>query len=157
IRTLQALHEINPQVTCCFMTGQPAPYGDAQLLELGAAGVLRKPFSLADVAEILHRLAGDAVQPESAGQLTDRPVWPRRCREVQVLLADLEGKETPFPAVVVNYSMGGLCLTTSREVEEGTVLRARTPAAMSSIPWVQIKVRNRRRTEDAWELGCEFV
>jgi len=157
IQALQALQHINPQVRCCFMTGQAGALADTQLLELGAAGVLRKPFSLVDVAAILGQLAGHAVPTSPAGQSVERRVWPRRCRDVSVLLADLEDREVPFAGLVVNYSLGGLCLTTDREIDEGTVLRARTASAASSVPWVQIKVRNRRRQEESWELGCGFV
>jgi len=157
VQTFQALQKINPQLRCCFMTGQAGSISDARLLELGAAGVLKKPFSLADVAEIIRQLAGYSLEPLPSGQSVERRVWPRRRREVEVLLADIGGREAPFAGLVVNYSLGGLCLTTDREIREGMVLRARTPAATGGVPWVQIKVRNRRRKDGSWELGCEFV
>ena len=43
--TLAALQQINPQVRCCFMTGQSFTRSPNQLLALGAAEVFCKPFS----------------------------------------------------------------------------------------------------------------
>src|SRR5437016_1778549 len=46
-QTLAALQEVNPQIRCCFMTGDLGNYTEERLRSLGAAAVLRKPFRLA--------------------------------------------------------------------------------------------------------------
>jgi CheY-like chemotaxis protein len=43
--TLAALQAINPRVRCCFMSGHTRKYTSGQLLAMGAAHVLPKPFS----------------------------------------------------------------------------------------------------------------
>lgn len=55
--TFAALREINPDIRCCFMSGDPGHYTDQMLLDLGAAGVFRKPFPLGEVAQQLACLA----------------------------------------------------------------------------------------------------
>jgi DNA-binding response OmpR family regulator len=54
--TLVALHQINPQVRCCFMSGNTGEYDTASLLEMGAAAVLQKPFGLNEVTQALQQL-----------------------------------------------------------------------------------------------------
>lgn len=51
--TLHFLQSIDPQVRCCFLTGDPGDYTEEELLGLGAMRVLRKPFILAAVLEIV--------------------------------------------------------------------------------------------------------
>jgi two-component system, OmpR family, response regulator len=57
-RTLAALRELNPQVRCCFMSGDPGSYTEAALRDVGAAAVLPKPFHLAEVGRMLLEVAG---------------------------------------------------------------------------------------------------
>lgn len=51
--TLQFLQSIDPQVRCCFLTGDPGDYTEEELLGMGAMRVLRKPFILSAVLEIV--------------------------------------------------------------------------------------------------------
>jgi CheY-like chemotaxis protein len=59
-QTLAALQGIDPQVRCCFMSGDPGSYTEQGLCELGADAVLRKPFRLAEVARVLRETASRA-------------------------------------------------------------------------------------------------
>jgi two-component system OmpR family response regulator len=52
--TLAALRTLDPEVTCCFMSGDTGQYTQEQLLDLGAAALVQKPFRLVD---LLGRLA----------------------------------------------------------------------------------------------------
>jgi CheY-like chemotaxis protein len=54
-----ALREIDPEVRCCFMSGDPGEYRVEQLLRAGAVGFLDKPFSLAAVEAMLRCLAAE--------------------------------------------------------------------------------------------------
>ena len=52
-QTLAALQEVNPQVRCCFMSGDLGSYTEQGLRDLGAAAVLQKPFRVTEVAQML--------------------------------------------------------------------------------------------------------
>jgi anti-anti-sigma factor len=56
--TLTALQKLSPTVRCCFMTGNPTPYTEEALLQMGAVRVFRKPFAVTEVIDMLHQLAG---------------------------------------------------------------------------------------------------
>lgn len=56
-QTLALLQEFDDQVCCCFMSGGFARYSDWQLSNLSSCVVLRKPFPLAGVGEMLWELA----------------------------------------------------------------------------------------------------
>ncbi len=57
-QTLRTLQAIDPQVRCCFMSGNLGDYSEDELLDLGAALVFSKPFRIAEVIQSLHRLVG---------------------------------------------------------------------------------------------------
>ncbi len=59
-QTLAALQALNPQVRCCFMTGDLGLYNEGELRTMGAAVVFYKPFRLAEVAQVLRGLAVEA-------------------------------------------------------------------------------------------------
>jgi anti-anti-sigma factor len=58
--TLAALQQLNPNVCCCFMTGNPRPYTEEALLQLGALRVFHKPFAFTEVLDTLVPLASRA-------------------------------------------------------------------------------------------------
>jgi CheY-like chemotaxis protein len=62
-RTLEALREIYPGVPACFMTGNAGRYPPDELLQLGAAYVIAKPFHLDELANMLEMVASG--QPAS--------------------------------------------------------------------------------------------
>ena len=65
-QTLAALRQLNPRVRCCFMSGDLGSYTEGELRGLGAAGVLYKPFPLAEVARVVGHLAV-GIPPGSPG------------------------------------------------------------------------------------------
>jgi CheY-like chemotaxis protein len=74
-RTLAALRETNPQIRCCFMTGDLGSYTEQRLYRLGADVVFTKPFRLSDVAQVLRalaQLANSGPAPCSAQRLFPR-------------------------------------------------------------------------------------
>lgn len=54
--TLTAIRECDPDVRCCFMTGDSGHYTDQDLLDCGAAFVLHKPFDLVPLTHLLRQL-----------------------------------------------------------------------------------------------------
>jgi CheY-like chemotaxis protein len=59
-QTLAALQALNPQIRCCFMSGDLGSYTESTLTALGAAALLLKPFRLAEVAQVLSELVSSA-------------------------------------------------------------------------------------------------
>jgi two-component system cell cycle sensor histidine kinase/response regulator CckA len=55
-RTLSALQQVRPDVQCCFMTGNPLPHTQRDLLSLGAIRVFQKPFPFTELIDTLQRL-----------------------------------------------------------------------------------------------------
>jgi hypothetical protein len=86
----------------------------------------------------------------------ERRSWPRRKRAIQVVVQDAGGEGDPFPAWVMDRSVGGLGLSIDQPVEEGTILRVRRPSSPPQIPWVEIEVKSVRIKETTWEIGCQF-
>jgi CheY-like chemotaxis protein len=56
--TLAALRAFDPQVKCCFLTGDMGSYSERQLFRLGARRVFSKPVRLNSLLRSLKRLAG---------------------------------------------------------------------------------------------------
>ncbi len=59
-QTLAALQRLNPDILCCFMSGDCGTYSLEALLALGAARVFKKPFSLSEVIAVVSQLVRDA-------------------------------------------------------------------------------------------------
>lgn len=58
-RTLQALHDLNPDLPCCFMTGNFGEYSPQDLARMGVAEVFSKPFlNIRDFVQSLKRTFG---------------------------------------------------------------------------------------------------
>lgn len=53
--TLQIMRSIKPAVHCCFMTGDIGKYTEQDLLSQGVLSILKKPFRLADIAQVLRK------------------------------------------------------------------------------------------------------
>jgi CheY-like chemotaxis protein len=51
--TLRALRAIEPDVRCCFMSGNLGEYREADLIRLGATNVIGKPFCMNEVIRVL--------------------------------------------------------------------------------------------------------
>jgi CheY-like chemotaxis protein len=66
-QTLTMLRQLNPQICCCFMSGEFGRYSEEALYELGAAAVLAKPFSMTAAAQRLWELAGRGGMDPLAG------------------------------------------------------------------------------------------
>jgi DNA-binding response OmpR family regulator len=55
VETFKALRQLNPTLRCCFMSGNPDPYGPTYLKKLGGA-FLFKPFAIEVLAQTLREL-----------------------------------------------------------------------------------------------------
>jgi CheY-like chemotaxis protein len=55
--TLVRLRQYDPEVRCCFMSGDMGDYTEDDLLALGARDVVAKPFSLTGLVRRLRQVA----------------------------------------------------------------------------------------------------
>jgi CheY-like chemotaxis protein len=76
LETLFALQELNPQICCCFMSGTVGRHTEERLCKWSAAAVVPKPFSLAEVAQVLLELASKADLTCPASRAAQQPTWP---------------------------------------------------------------------------------
>jgi two-component system, OmpR family, response regulator len=65
-KTLTALRKLDAQICCCFMSGDLGRYSSEELLDMGAAAVLPKPFRLTEVARVIYELANKLLGPRSS-------------------------------------------------------------------------------------------
>jgi hypothetical protein len=100
--------------------------------------------------------APEEKKPEGKSK-KERRSWPRRKRAIQVVLQEASGEGNPFPAWILDRSVGGLRLSVDDPTEEGTVLRVRRLSAPIGTPWVELQVKSVRIKENTWELGCQFT
>src|SRR5438045_338196 len=56
-QTLRALQALDPQVHCCFITGDTGKYSEVDLLRTGAMRVIKKPFRLSELEQVLRECA----------------------------------------------------------------------------------------------------
>ncbi len=86
-----------------------------------------------------------------------RKSFRRQGNPVQVNVALPHRKDAPRSGVVVDRSVGGLCLHVDDEIAPGTALAVIPLNAPSITPWVDIEVRTCRKVGENFELGCQFV
>jgi two-component system cell cycle sensor histidine kinase/response regulator CckA len=55
-QTLAAIREVDPGVRAAFVTGFQGEYSEAELMLLGAAAVLSKPFRVEELRDVLAEL-----------------------------------------------------------------------------------------------------
>lgn len=121
-------------------------------LLFGGSRRARRPSSLPS------RANQQAPDPFVQGDPRDRRAALRRGgNPVAILISDAEARAKPSPGWVIDRSTGGLCLSVSEAVVEGTILSVRTSNAPETIPWVQLEVKNCRAVGGEYELGCQFV
>lgn len=87
--TLAALRELDPDIRCCFMSGDTGKYTEEKLIALGALAVFCKPFRLNELARRLMWIAPtpidyfDAIQENrweddgGRGRVLPQRLWNR--------------------------------------------------------------------------------
>jgi DNA-binding NtrC family response regulator len=61
--TLEALRRLNPQVRCCFMSGDPGEYTAEDLRQRGALHLFSKPLPLRELIEALQAILANPGTP----------------------------------------------------------------------------------------------
>ena len=86
-----------------------------------------------------------------------RKSFRRQGNPTGVFIALPEKKDKPAQGLVLDRSMGGICLHVSDEYKAGAQLAVLPVNAPTMTPWVDIEVRTCRELQDGYELGCQFV
>lgn len=85
-----------------------------------------------------------------------RTALRRTGNPVDVQITDPEARRPPRSGMVVDRSLGGLCLAVETPYEVNGVLCVR-PACDSSLPWIKVTVKNCRHVGNGYQLGCGFL
>jgi DNA-binding NtrC family response regulator len=136
---LGELQQLNPALTCCFMSGSTEPYTEAELIKRGAIRVFPKPFSVAEVAAFLRQTMG---QPERRGSL-------------RLATAPTQVHVGGELAQMRDRSSGGVGLWLATPLPVGSVLGLRVKE--KEAPECSLEVRHCRPDERGWLVGCRFV
>ena len=83
--TLVAMQEITPQIPCCFMSGDAGHYTEERLRRFGARALLKKPFQIREVAQLLRDVAsnddsGAALAPGALNAARPAQAEQKRCQ-----------------------------------------------------------------------------
>jgi hypothetical protein len=151
-----------PAWIIAFQTAGWEPWwvGIGALLSIGAGLVLGR--------FIWGRHAASAVpsvnSATSASPAQDEDYWrekrssPRyQVRARKVLLAESPDHADRIEAVLLNRSLGGLGLSTDRQVEAGKSMHVCLCESDDDTRWLPIEVRYCRPERGRWALGCKFV
>ena len=102
--------------------------------------------------------ATEAVVDPATPSEPERRQSPRRWGDpIEVLLRPELTTPEPARGWVKNRSAGGLCISVSQPVPEGTILEVRFSLAPTTIPWVQAQVKGCRSVTGRWILHCQYV
>lgn len=141
-QTLRRLRTLNPGLLVYMMSGHLGGYAEDELLRLGAAGVLDKPFALPQVVETLWEAASRQERRASVRQAA--PALKVTIRE---------GPES----WVKDCSRGGIGLVSAHPAPVRAVLDVRPADAPEAAPWVRVEVKHCQPQDAGWTIGCQFV
>lgn len=92
------------------------------------------------------------------GSATENRYSVRRTgKQIRVFISDEEAHSPPMDAIVLDRSMGGLCLATPKPLNENQVISVRPTEAPVETPWIQAQIKRCQPVEDYWEVGCQFL
>ena len=86
-----------------------------------------------------------------------RKSFRRKGNPIHVQVIDQATESQPVTGMVINRSVGGLCLQLDRPLSINAELTVRPTNAPHIAPWVEVVVRNCREGEIGYEVGCQFV
>jgi CheY-like chemotaxis protein len=139
--TLTALRAHRPYLPCCFMSGGIGKYTEQDLLEMGATRLLRKPFSLAELAGVLLHLAG----------------YPERRGEVRVAVPKTQAAFGGQKSWLRDRSPTGLGLWSHEPMVVGSLLNLLLDLGLGATLPCLLEVRHCQPDGDGWAVGCRFA
>ena len=139
--TLLALRALRPDLPCCFMSGGNGKYTEQELLKMGEARLLRKPFSLAELAGVLRQLAGN----------------PERRGEVRVAVSPTQVALGGQQGWLRDRSPSGLSLWSPEPMVVGSVLDLQLDDVSGTTLPCRLEVRRCHPDRDGWVVGCRIA
>ena len=139
--TLLALRVLRPDLPCCFMSGGTGKYNEQDLLEMGAARLLRKPFSISELAGVLHQMAG----------------YPERRGEVRVAVPQSQVAFGGQQGWLRDRSPSSLGLWSPEPIGVGFVLDLQLDDMSGINVPSRLEVRRCQPDGDGWAVGCRIA
>jgi hypothetical protein len=130
---------------------------------LGVNAALRSRRRELDPAKLAPATAGAPVTDKSINWDPHEPSYAdrrgsirREGQPVRVVLAASTFRNGAADGYVIDRSTGGLKIATQVALAPGTTMQVRAADAPDTIGFVTVIVRSCRKTEQHFELGCEF-
>jgi PilZ domain len=142
------------------ISGLLLPVGVGVFAAFGFIGALQfftrlRKASVAPTATNGNGLLDDPfVEGSNAEQ---RQSFRRGGNPVEIQVVDTSTQSVPIKGYVTNRSVGGLCLEMESPFDLLAELKIRPTNAPHIAPWVNVVVRNCRKGERGYEVGCQFV
>jgi hypothetical protein len=95
-------------------------------------------------------------EPAEQSYADRRGAVRREGQPVRVLLAATTFRNGVCDGYVIDRSTGGLKIASQAAVAPGTTVQVRAVDAPDTVGFVTLLVRSCRKTDDHYELGCEF-
>jgi CheY-like chemotaxis protein len=148
-RTLRELQRVQKDVSACFIVGEKDTHTDLDLLALGAARIVHKPFAPSELAQMLWGMIG-------VRDRRGRERQPRQSTCVKVG-AGLE-PEHVVESWIGDQSVDGLRLRLPEKLGDvGALLSIRPADAGEEIEWIPVQIRHIRSEGGMWTAGCRFL
>jgi two-component system OmpR family response regulator len=140
--TFAVLKHINPNVICCFLSGNTGPYTREDLYRMGAIEVIDKPFRLEELNRVLFRLlpqcAPKAAAAESELGVKNRRTCPRRTAKAEVDVTcttspPAHERNLAWTILDISESGLGLLMKTPLNIGAEVSVRLRTPSSSRAV------------------------
>lgn len=131
------------------------------LLVLALGSVLRRrpPLDADRVARAAGPVSADAASnwdPAVQSYADRRGAVRREGQPVRVVLAAGAFRNGACDGYVIDRSTGGLKIAAPTAVAPGTTMQVRAVGAPEGVEFVTVIVRSCRKTDEHFEIGCEF-
>lgn len=90
-------------------------------------------------------------------QPSERRASPRRKQHKVRVLVRSPRHHKGSTGWVVDRSRDGICLYLEEDVKLGTTVKVRPVSAPEKMDWIKVVVKNRRRRDKGYVLGCQFA
>jgi two-component system OmpR family response regulator len=148
-RTLQELQSVHPKVIACFLVGEKDTHSDLDLITLGAARVIHKPFEPSELARTLWALVS----------IRDRRASKRRaCHSTRIKVGAGMEPDHVVESWIADQADNGIQLRLPKKLGDvGALLSIRAADADDDTPWIPVQIRHMHEDGGLWVAGCQFL
>jgi hypothetical protein len=131
------------------MVGAKNTHGDLDLIALGAARVIHKPFQPSELARTLWTLVS----------IRDRRASRRRAsNSTRVKVGAGIEPDHVVESWIADQSDNGIQLRLPKILGDvGALLSIRPADADDDMPWIPVQIRHIREDVGTWLVGCQFL